>query len=257
MLKKDFLIENAPDNPGIARINHNTPDCRGGSKSLRIQRNSDGTIFGKCFRCGEWGMVKAQKSYFPVEEQEATTTKEKFITNIEDWPGKAQAWIKQYGLTEDELQWEGIAYSVRQRRVILPIHWNSEVIGYQARKIYDDDPGPKYITYAKAPPGNIIYHPEDSREICIVEDIISSIKVGRVLDSVALLSTNINSKLLEHLTDYSKFYIWLDMDNPQVIRQGLKLLKILGNMGETKLIKTPKDPKYYTTDEVKSILYGT
>lgn len=256
MLSKKLLLEAAPSTPGVVRLNHKTTECRGDSKSLRIQRNSDGTIFGKCFRCGEWGMVKTQKSYFPAEEQEVHTTKEEFITDIDDWPGKAQAWIKQYNLPKDEIQYR-FAYSVRQRRVILNIFWDGENIGYQTRKIYDDDPGPKYITYAKSPPGNIVLAEGGGSEICLVEDIISSIKVGQVMDSVALLSTNINSKLLEAITDWDKFYIWLDMDNPQVIRQGLKLLKILGNMGETKLIKTPKDPKYYTTDEIKSILYGT
>ena len=91
----------------------------------------------------------------------------------------------------------------------------------------------------------------------LVEDVISSIKVGKVTNSLAMLSTNPHPMAKDFLTQFDKFYIWLDVDNPQVIRQGLKLLKILGNMGETKLIKTPKDPKYYTTDEIKSILYGT
>lgn len=257
MLDRELLKRLALSSPGVIRINHVSDDCRGGSKSLRVQTNSDGTIFGKCFRCGEWGMVKTKGSYDPSLPSTRYTPDEVFLSNIEEWPGKAQAWIKGYGLTDNEVQLEGIAYSSHQRRVILPLHWSGEKIGYQARRIYDDDPGPKYITYASAPPGNLILTGKDVPEICLVEDVISSIKVGRVMDTVAILSTNINRTLLEFLTYYEKFYIWLDMDNPQVIRQGLKLLKTLGNIGTAKLLKTPKDPKYYATEEVRSILYGT
>jgi hypothetical protein len=72
-----------------------------------------------------------------------------------------------------------------------------------------------------------------------------------------MLSTNPHPMAKDFLTQFDKFYIWLDMDNPQVIRQALKLLKKLRILGETKLISTPKDPKYYSEDDIKRILYGT
>ena len=87
--------------------------------------------------------------------------------------------------------------------------------------------------------------------------MISAIKVSQVASSLALLSTNVHPKAWGFITQFDKFYVWLDMDNPKVITSALKLLKKLRIIGEAKLITTDKDPKEYAEDDIKRILYGT
>lgn len=256
MLSRDLLLNLAPSACGVVRVNHETKTCRGDSKSLRIELKEDGSIHGKCFRCGEWGITDVKKSFFPPEAKEILVPPEEFVplnTSPKGW-----AWVYSYDLSPEDIKTNGIEYDPYAKRVIIPFFWTfGEKLGYQARKIYDEDTGPKYITYSKTPYGNVVWGPNKTNEIVLVEDVISSIKVGKVTNSLAMLSTNPHPMAKDFLTQFDKFYIWLDMDNPQVIRQALKLLKKLRILGETKLISTPKDPKYYSKDDIERILYGT
>jgi hypothetical protein len=259
MLKKSEFVDYAPDNPGVIRINHATPYCHGDSKSLKIERKEDGSIHAKCFRCGQWGVHDSKVKSFTltydtniVEEDD-----EVFEYDLDKWPGRALHWVKQYGISDFEIREYELAYSHARKRVILPIWWAGEKLGYQARKIYDEDTGPKYITKAKAPPGFMLKGEYDKAEIVLVEDVISAIKVGRACPTVAILSTNPTSTLMDYVKTFSNYKIWLDMDNPQVIRQALKLLKSLNVFGTTRLIVSPKDPKCYDDYDIRGWLYGS
>ena len=94
-------------------------------------------------------------------------------------------------------------------------------------------------------------------KIVIVEDIISAIKVGRQEQALALMSTSITQRMKLVLSKYGMFYIWLDMDNDQVINNAIKLLKTLGIFGTTKLLYTPNDPKEYDDTTIAGFLYAT
>jgi hypothetical protein len=257
MLKKSDFVDYAPDNPGVIRINHVTSYCHGDSKSLKIERKEDGSIHAKCFRCGQWGVHDSKvKSFTLTFDTNIVEDDETFEYDLYKWPGRAIHWVKQYRISDFELLEYEIAYSATKKRVILPIWWEGEKVGYQARKIYDEDPGPKYITKAKAPPGFMLKGEQSKVEIVLVEDVISAIKVGRACPAVAMLSTNPTSTLMDYVKTFSNYKIWLDMDNPQVIRQALKLLKSLNVFGNTKLIISPKDPKCYDDYDIRGWLYG-
>lgn len=259
MLKKSEYVDQAPDNPGVVRINHKTSYCHGDSNSLKIERKEDGSIHAKCFRCGSWGIHNAKIKTFKLnfDTDSKPPKEEKLEYNLDRWPGRALHWVKQYTLTDYELVEYGFGYSEARKRVIIPIWWADEKVGWQARKIYDDDPGPKYITHAKSPPGFMLKGVFNREEIVLVEDVISCIKVGRTTPAVAMLSTNPTSTLMDYVKTFSNYKIWLDMDNPQVIRQALKLLKSLNVFGNTKLIISPKDPKCYSDIEIRNWLYGS
>jgi len=258
MLKKSEFVDYAPDNPGVIRINHATPYCRGDSKSLKIERKEDGSIHAICFRCGQWGTHNSRVKYTPTFDTNIkSSSDEVFEYDLDRWPGRALHWVKQYELTDYEISQYEIGYSESRKRVIIPIWWAGEKVGWQARKIYDDDPGPKYITQAKSPPGFMLKDILLREEIVLVEDVISAIKVGRATSAVAMLSTNPTRTLMDYVKTFSNYKIWLDMDNPQVIRQALKLLKSLNVFGNTKLIISPKDPKCYSDIEIRNWLYGS
>jgi len=273
VLKYSEYVPYAPDDPGVVRINHTATACNGSSKSLRIERREDGTIHAICFRCGEYGsdnrtlgtVQQIKKRYVGTglsdETCEGSKTDKRDVGKVESdifkWPIKASHWVWQYGITTEEVRSYGIAYSEKQRRVILPIWWHGEKRGYQLRKIYDDDLGPKYITVNGGAPGFMSFATPHFYTIVLVEDIISAIKVGRNFPAIALLSAGITQQMKLELSVYNTFFIWLDMDNPQVINNAVKLLKTLGVFGKSILITTPKDPKCYTNTEIAKILYDT
>ena len=98
MLDKSLILELAPALPGIVRVNHNTKYCSGDSKSLRIERKADGTIWAKCFRCGEWTALNTKIKSFTFdggEEQEDLPPPE-FEEDINKWPPKAANWATKF-----------------------------------------------------------------------------------------------------------------------------------------------------------------
>lgn len=262
MLKWEEFVDHAPSNVGAARVNHTSERCSGESKSLRVERREDGTITAKCFRCGETGYYAPEHRRCTVKTEEKKASVSRFeLGTLEydslEWPMAASSWLYRYGITTKEITNNRIAYSALQKRIVLPTVWKDETSGYQLRRIYDTDQGPKYITVQRnATPHMSITGSLTGLVIC--EDIVSSIKISRVQKTMALLSTSIRPEHLAYVTEmYDKFWIWLDMDNAQVIRGAVKLMKVLELFGSVKLLRTPKDPKYYNSDDIERLLYGT
>lgn len=263
MLRYREFVPFAPATPGVVRVNHNSPTCAGTSKSIRVERLSDGSITAKCFRCGaigrdlrESGSLRVLKeSLREVEQAAKDRPLGELVYDTTKWPVLAWQWVRQYGITEGEIKEYGLCYAVERRRVLLPIWWAGEKVGYQLRKIYDDDPGPKYDTRCRGGVGFMSFSPVINNEVVLVEDILSAIKVGRVARTIALLSTNITQAVRTYLSQFDRFHVWLDMDNPQVIRSAVKLLNTLDLFGKTHLITTMKDPKCYDESYIKEALY--
>lgn len=268
MLKRSEYVPYAPDYPGVTRINHESPYCSGDSKSMRVERRADGSIHAKCFRCGASGsdiisvgtVVSIKATSRADAGTDAASVPHSLGKIIEDpceWPVKAYVWLRHYGITNEEIRNYQIGYSVEQQRVILPIWWKGEKVGYQLRRIFDTDNRPKYITKAKGGVGFMSFGCTPIDKVVLVEDILSAIKVGRQEQAIALLSTGVTQEMKLALAKYNRFYIWLDMDNEQVVRAAVKLVKSLGIYGVTKLLHTPNDPKEYDDDQIERYLYAT
>jgi len=237
---------------------------------MRIERSNDGRILAKCFRCGQYGIddrycgtvnsIRESVSRSKANVAETGNKDSKlgpvdFTTS--GWPVLAYHWIRQYEISAKEINDYNVGYASERQRLYLPVWWDGERVGYQLRKIFDNDTGPKYDSHVKGGYGFMSLPDVTSNEIVIVEDIVSAIKVGRQAKAVALLSTGMTQTIKAALSHYDKFYVWLDMDNPQVIRQAVKLLNALKIFGEAKLIHTPKDPKCYSDEEIARLLYAT
>lgn len=269
-LRENEYMPHAPVSTGVVRINHIAPHCVGESKSMSIERCENGDVRAKCFRCGAVGYQRLDTSNVDsvrsqarqaVARDPSTEGEERGLGRTtrdpECWPLVAYTWLFGWGLTKDEVRDHHISYDEDNGRLVLPIWWEGEKVGYQSRRLYDKDKGPKYVTRSKGGVGFMSTIPNNEPGIVIVEDIISAIKVGRVQRSIALLSTSPSMRVKKFLSQHDKFWVWLDMDNPQVIRQALKLRKFLENFGEAKLIHTIQDPKAYGEDEIRRQLYAT
>ncbi len=84
---------------------------------------------------------------------------------------------------------------------------------------------------------------EKTEACCIVEDSISAIKCGRVVDSIPLFGSSVsNNKLTRIIGPYKKVYVWLDSDKLHVARNIAERCIMLGK--DAYVIYTDKDPKY-------------
>jgi hypothetical protein len=141
---------------------------------------------------------------------------------------------------------------------VYPLYNEHGLCLYQTRKLYEDDPiKSKWIT--KKDPVNLQYtfiEGADNSICTITEDINSSIKLTSYTDTYPLLGSNMTkSQLLYLSTYYTKYIIWLDNDNNQVlsnVRDIKSRLELLGYKVHPVTIK--QDPKNIPYSQLDSIM---
>jgi DNA primase len=100
-------------------------------------------------------------------------------------------------------------------------------------------------------------------DVCVVEDAVSAIRVGRVTPAVALLGTSVG-QTLHGLYAYAveiaqhgtapKIAVWLDGDKAGHKGRDAIARKLSLAGAEVTKINTPLDPKRYSNREIKEIL---
>ena len=258
------------------RVNHSSNGCDGSSKSLLIKRKDNGEITAYCFRCGLSGYysnstlknTKARILSLPDNEEVGNTgSKGRYDSlhnagrfKVDDWNPHARAWIRQYGITDKEIQDAGIFYVDSPiNRVILPVCNNGEISSYQTRKILAEDTAPKYLSYTITDDVHFIPWSAGGTTdtITIVEDYISGIKCARYTDVLVLHSTNLRDIHLKFLIfkKYIRHIIFLDDDNPKVRMAALKNSKLISRFGHAIIVySNGRDPKDHSDLELKEIL---
>ena len=91
--------------------------------------------------------------------------------------------------------------------------------------------------------------------LVLVEDIISAIACGRVVQAVSVLGSpgSVPSQLYGTLSTKKEVIVWLDYDKRLESIQWAK--QIAQNLGiRTRPVWTKKDPKCYTKEEIAQIL---
>jgi hypothetical protein len=119
------------------------------------------------------------------------------------------------------------------------------------------EPGknPKYMNVKAAGRDNIWFreHSWNTDEVVLVEDIISTIRVSRVIDAVGLLYAYIpDSLVLELSSEYKSIIFWLDPDKWNRMMHRVKRWRSFGI--NAKSIRSDHDPKFYTEDEIVEFL---
>lgn len=193
----------------------------------------------------------------------------KDAVSLLDGSQQAKDWLGQYDLSVQEINTnlilysEGGIYSRTKQELIAPMIvfpvYNDlgELQLFNARNLsYEINGGTKW--YLQGNSSQIIYgiYPASSRvqdTCCICEDIVSAIKIGRILPAYPLFGKNLNPNLLMYLSDqYSNLSIYLDYDAfDQMVRMKAKFSAYFRSI---RCILTEHDPKYYSTDELWEIL---
>jgi len=253
----------------MTRVNHDSPDCFGESQSMIVSKNSSGIIHAFCFRCGRRGIYAKDRELITPTKMNGTYVPQvvastKLIEDIKlpvdinhecrEWPSSARTYLRKARVTTDEVKKYKIGYSASFGRLVLPVFKGNILVGYQLRRVLKRDEGPKCIT--KKHNKFFFSHIQNGKGTCVVvEDLLSCIRVGRHVSSIALFGTSASNAVINALRKYKRVEIWLDDDNEQVRRKQRELLHILENfVDEAVLITGEHQPKDLSEQILKRVL---
>lgn len=216
----------------------------------------------------------------------------------EEWPKEVKDWYRGFGVTDNEARAYGFAFVLDgwpRHRLGLPCYDGGVLNGIQFRKILPDE-GPKYLSRFSTTPVSSSAHSAgvsagatedngrkyfDSEQVirpsfyspsggsragilgntcCVVEDILSAIRVGRHCRTIACLTSSMPENIMLRLagSGYTRCVVWLDNDNVGVNRKARQIERKLGMVfNEVVFVSDKQDPKHYTDEEVRDVLTRT
>ena len=262
-----ILAETFKDLAEGEQVHINHEECEAGidtKRRLYIKRKNDGLLF-YCHHCCKSGSYSEAK-FRSLEAIKGNTKHASsssatlslpadYEASITSWPTRARAWVYRYGITDEEITKYGIGYSARERRVILPSWEDGVLLGYQTRKIFDEDTGPKYTTYHHKK--NFVWKDLTNTNgvLVICEDVLSAIKLRRYYSSMALLSTHLHKCNYHYLFKYEQILIYLDNNNPEVKLKALSMKKELEMyLPSVSIINIERDPKQLSNEELRNLV---
>lgn len=252
------------------RTNHESAECIGDSNSMIVEKKDDGAISAYCFRCGRSGYYRGKatlksKAFGESRSSDVNSTNGDALfgynpgtTEVADWPGQARAWIRRSGVSDHDVKHYGINYSPDDRRILIPIYGSDgDLLQYQTRRVFEDDPRPKYIGYYRERVAVCLGNHLGGRRIVLVEDYLSGIRVSKYSPVMVLFGTKLRPDQFTFLFKFGfdEFLIWLDDDNLIVQKAQMRIKRDLDKIGKC-LIYHGKgvSPKDVTDDELQRIL---
>jgi len=157
-----------------------------------------------------------------------------------DIPLKAKQWLLKYGITNQEIEQNNIAYNANSDILVLlhtQNYWQGRCFGNQSQKYLSK--GLKPLT---------IYGNGDT--IVCVEDILSAIKIARLYYcATPLLGSSMSLETTQSLSErFKSILIWLDRDKAKDAIMMSRNLKQRGILVD--VVISPKDPKEYDKGEL-------
>ena len=222
-----------------------------------------------CHRCGASKVVKSTGVASPSAIisrvnglRSVVKPKSKVVYLPEDFdttflPFTAKAWLRKYGVTDEEIKRYRLGYSERMNRLILPVFNGGELVYWQGRRLSGNKEEPKYISM-KSTSGSAFFNlcKPDAKEVVLVEDVVSAICVRRAgFNSIALLGSYVGDRLAAHLVALKihRVLVWLDPDKR---REAVRFARRLSGMGfsATCLVTPVEDPKDYSITQIRNHL---
>lgn len=169
-------------------------------------------------------------------------------------PYQAHEWLKKYGLTQRELIDNNVVWSDKMQLLIFLYTKHSQLLGWQGRYFGTDTSKPKWWGQGNLKEINHILSPKKGKELFIVEDIISAIKISRLYPCKPCFGSYIDIYSIYNIVkdnNYTNICIHLDRDKRL---ESYKFSIKLNSIGiKTRVVSTKQDPKDYTTEELKTI----
>lgn len=209
-----------------------------------------------CFGCHSYTRPNGQATvtnYFDKRTKTPIYQKVKLPEDALPYlPNHAKDWLAKYHLTKEELSALSPLYSFEKDLLIFPIYAQGELIMYQGRYFGDKPKHPKYLTYGAKDVLHILG--DQTRDVvCVVEDIISAVRVSTVIPAMPLFGSNLSLRDGNRLSLlFSNLLVWLDRDKANESIKTSRTYAPLFN--QTRSVITELDPKEYTHDEARAIL---
>lgn len=245
-----------------ARIRTVCSEGCGTDKSQIISHSAHG-FSRHCFRCGTSAFkphgtrsiadIERHKKERALLEATSLALPDDFTLHV---PAHAAVWYYKYGISAALAREYGIGYTPDLDRIVLQVREDSKLTALQLRAV---QPGvkPKYINPGGASVASALFYAGDKQSsVVVVEDIISAIKVGRVHFAASILGTNLTDQRLAKLArDCTRVILWLDNDKAGDFgyQKASRKLELIGL--NYRRVRTEKDPKAYSLDDIRSILH--
>ena len=145
----------------------------------------------------------------------------------------------ELGYCDEDEQWR------YYQRIIIPLRWQGKLVGWQARRLWPDDPQPmKYKNSPDFPRDRTLYGDLEHRDIVLVESPMSVLRHSHHLPMVATLGANISPMQLPLLHRYRRITLWYDNDKAGTAailgtRETPGLAKALGPYCEISVVQSP------------------
>lgn len=248
----------------MANFSHHTacPKCQenGNDRSgNNLGCYSDGSAY--CFMCGYYRppTLSNRLRTEPRSTGGASSRGTKVIVLPEDTisvlPRLGRDYLERYKLTEQDKVNNHIMWSEQYQRIIFPYFDSIGLLGWQGRYLGIDKTKPKWYSQGDLKSILHILGNVKSNTVCLVEDVISAIKVGHLgtLAVSPLFGSHVSTqRLLQLKLFYDTILIWLDPDMKLKVIKFTKQAQQLGFKVRT--IFSNKDPKEYTDEEIKLYL---
>jgi DNA primase len=176
----------------------------------------------------------------------------------QDIPLEGRLWLYSNGIT-DTLKWKyNVGYSKRLRRVVMPVYnTQGDLIWFQCRALVKGQK-PKYLQ-PSGDKSSVVFQSKTEEDkgtkgrVVVVEDIMSAIRVGEVVNTISLLGTKADTNQINTLSRFDNVITWLDSDRAG--RHGSKTIRqAVGLLTNTQDIVTELDPKSYSNQQIETIL---
>jgi len=212
-----------------------------------------------CYRCG---YTTGRKSFTRTEQPQS----QRIVLPADvttELPFEARAWLGQYSLARLDLNRNHVMWSETWSRIIFPYFNETELLAWQGRYVKTQTQKQRYEVQTFTEPakwysqGKIheIIHPLQirNRRAVLVEDIISAIKVSRLIGTIPIFGSSISAKQILRLkTVVDEVWYWLD---PDMRAKSVKMMKLSNLLGlPAHVIFSDKDPKEHDHDDIANIL---
>ena len=240
------------------------PFCLKQDGDFAVTRTEDGLLY-KCFRvtCDSRGFIPSNLRHWGSYCKSKSTRKYEgypFESDIIKLNNKQIRYLEEkFNLTSEELILNKIKWCRKTERIIYPIlSQNGNIKGYVSRyykelseKKYDGIKSRTYWINRSNNYYNVSFPYGNDYKVdnifVLVEDIVSSIRVGRHVQSIALLSNSIPTNAMKLLAG-KKVIIVLDND---AISHALEIKQRYSLFFEScQVIPIDKDPKNMNNDEL-------
>lgn len=233
-------------------------ECGTGEPAI-INHSLQGYSF-YCFRCGEQEFEgKGTQTLEELAHIQELNNQANTDLPIElpsdftnDIPPEGRLWLFKGGVTESQWRHYNFGWSDKMQRVVMPIYKDlktkSQLIWFQARAVHKGQK-PKYLNPSGDRTSLVFFTGTKTKEITVVEDILSAVRVGTTHHCCSMLGTKITTQQANILSQYDRVTTWLDPDKAG-IDGAVSIRKAVGLITETRNITTLKDPKEYSNEEI-------